>query len=112
MIHEVTVLTVDLSQSSAFEAVVASCSGLFSEASGCKSMRLGRTVETAGLYELRVGWETYDDHVISFRNSEAYEVWRSRVGPFFKTGPSVSHIELVAEYFDCRAPAARRFRPV
>ena len=99
MIHEVTILTVDPSQSSAFEAAVAGCSGLFSEASGCKSMRLERAIETAGVYELRVGWETYDDHVVSFRKSAAYEVWRSRVGPFFETEPLVSHVELVATYF-------------
>ena len=98
MIFEVTLLTIDPLQSLTFEAAVASCSELFSEAQGCKAMRLERVLETAGQFHLVVHWETYDDHVITFRNSPSYQVWRSRVEPFFEAEPEVSHTEVIATY--------------
>ena len=99
MIQEVTQLTVDPSRSADFETAVASCRQLFLEAKGCRAMRLDRVLENAGQYRLRIDWETRDDHIVTFRQSPAYAVWRSRVGPFFTADPVVSHTELVTQYF-------------
>ena len=45
---------------------------------------------------LLVRWETLDDHIVGFRQSEAFTRWRSLIGPYFQSPPVVEHLEPVA----------------
>jgi hypothetical protein len=44
---------------------------------------------------LLVEWETLDDHLVGFRESERFSEWRSLIGPFFDSPPVVDHVEPV-----------------
>ncbi|WP_412178943.1 hypothetical protein [Rhizobium sp. TRM96650] len=43
-------------------------------------------------------WETLDNHMVDFRNSDDFQEWRKLVGPFFDGIPVVTHSESVAFY--------------
>ncbi len=54
-------------------------------------------LEKPGTYRLLVEWETLEDHTVAFRNSEAFQKWRSLVGSCFAATPRVDHSETVVE---------------
>lgn len=64
---------------------------VLSEAQGYKSHEIISSLETPGKYVLIVRWDTVEDHTVRFRESTAFGVWRSMVGPFFITPPAVEH---------------------
>jgi heme-degrading monooxygenase HmoA len=52
-------------------------------------MRLG--IENPDSYLLLVWWDTVDDHMKGFRESEAFALWRTHLGPFFASPPATEH---------------------
>lgn len=84
----------------AFEAGVRNAVPLFQAAKGYPSLSLRRVIEKPGTYRLFVEWETLEDHTVSFRNAEAFQTWRSLVGPFFAGAPRVDHSETIIEAAD------------
>ena len=46
-------------------------------------------------YLLFVQWETLEDHIVHFRNSENFAEWRRLAGPHFAAPPRVEHYEVV-----------------
>ena len=52
--------------------------------------------ETPRAYRLLVKWETVDDHMVGFRNSEDFQEWRRLVGRYFDGPPKVMHAQLVS----------------
>jgi heme-degrading monooxygenase HmoA len=58
-------------------------------------MELHRGVEDPNRYLLLVEWETLDDHMVGFRESEAFVEWRSLIGPYFVSPPVVDHYTTV-----------------
>ena len=44
-----------------------------------------------------VYWETLDDHMVHFRQSEDFQTWRSLVGATFEKAPEVVHSEVGIE---------------
>jgi quinol monooxygenase YgiN len=99
MITEIAHLTIDPANAAAFETAVANAAPAFQSAQGCHSMSLERVIETPGHYRLRVRWETVDHHMVTFRNSGAFQTWRDLAGPFFTAPPVVEHSNDVAQYF-------------
>lgn len=99
MINEVAHLTIDPARAADFEAAVSGCADLFRHAPGCRAMRLEREIEHPGRYRLVVGWDTVEDHTITFRGSEAFARWRAVAGPFFTTPPEVVHTRIVTQHF-------------
>ncbi len=99
MIHEIARLTIDPAKAEAFEQAVASCVELFRAGVGCHGMALQRCIETPATYELRVAWDSVEDHMVHFRQSAAFQEWRNRVGSFFVEPPKVDHVTTVADYF-------------
>ncbi len=80
----------------AFEAAVAKALPLFRDSPGCHGVRLHRVVETPDVYRLAVEWGTLEDHMVTFRESEAFQAWRALIGPVVAGPPSVTHSEEVA----------------
>ena len=62
-------------------------------------MKLQRGIEHPGRYRLVVGWDRVEDHMVTFRESPAFQQWRALVGPYFASPPSVEHIETVLDGF-------------
>lgn len=98
MILEVAEIAVKPGSEAAFEAGVAEASALFLRAEGCHGLSLHRVIETPAVYRLLVKWETVESHMIDFRNSDDFQVWRALVGPFFAGAPKVTHSQNVASF--------------
>lgn len=98
MIVETAEISIKAGEEAAFEAGVASAAPLFLRARGCHGVSLHRVVENPGVYRLLVRWETVDNHIVDFRNSDDFQEWRRLVGSHFSAAPSVTHSRLVADY--------------
>ena len=99
MITEIATLTIDRAKAADFEAAVAAAAPHFKNAEGCHGMSLEKVLETPGVYNLRVLWETVDHHMVTFRNGDNFQQWRALAGPFFTEPPKVVHGEAVGQYF-------------
>lgn len=95
MIQEIATITIDPARAIDFEAAVAAARPHFETARGCLSFALQRSIETPERYLLVVGWDSVDAHMIDFRASEGFQVWRALASPFFACGPSVEHVKQV-----------------
>jgi len=84
---------------SAFEHGVAQAVPLFQRARGCHGLRLLKWIEQSSRYTLMVTWETVDDHVVHFRQSEDYKEWRRLVGECFASKSQVTHSEIAVAGF-------------
>lgn len=99
MITETAFITIDPADAAAFEAAVAKAAPAFQNAEGCHGMSLERVIEDSVQYRLCVQWESVEHHMVTFRNSEAFQTWRALAGPFFAKPPHVEHSETVGRYF-------------
>lgn len=95
MIFEIATIDVKDGQESDFEAGVAKAIPIFRRAHGYHSIRLERSIEAPSRYRLVVQWETVEDHMVRFRNSEDFQTWRSLVGHLFAAPPAVEHTTIV-----------------
>jgi len=93
MITEIAHLTIDPARADAFEAAVASVADVFRRAKGCHGVALEREIEDPARYRLRVDWDSVEAHMVDFRNSPDFQLWRGAAGPFFVTPPEVVHVE-------------------
>ncbi|MGQ3673568.1 antibiotic biosynthesis monooxygenase family protein [Xanthobacter sp. TB0136] len=99
MIFEIAEIEVKPGAESALEAAVAQAAPLFRRAKGCLSFRLERTIERPQIYRLVVGWQTLEDHMVHFRESEDFQTWRGLAGPHFARPPHVEHVQVAVEGF-------------
>lgn len=91
MILECAEITVKIGDEAAFEARAAKAFPLFLRAKGCRGVNLHGVIEHAGVYRLLVKWETMDNHMVDFRNSDDFQAWRQLVSPYFDGPPKVTH---------------------
>ncbi len=91
MIHEIATITIDPEQAADFESAVDKARPYFEAAPGFVSFTLQKSIENAGRYLLIVGWDSVEAHMVDFRNSEGFQVWRGLVGGFFASPPAVEH---------------------
>lgn len=68
---------------------------VFLAAKGCKGVALQRSVEEPAKFMLTVQWETVEDHMVHFRQSEGFQTWRGNVGHCFAVPPVVWHGQAV-----------------
>jgi heme-degrading monooxygenase HmoA len=94
MVLEHALIDIRPGTSEAFEAALAQARLVIGASPGFVSLRLHRGVETPDRYLLLVEWETLDDHLVGFRESEAFTEWRALIGPYFESPPNVVHFEL------------------
>ncbi|HEV7816398.1 MAG TPA: antibiotic biosynthesis monooxygenase [Janthinobacterium sp.] len=99
MIFEIAEIQIKPDTQAAFEAAVAEAVPLFRRAKGCHSMRLEHSIEQADAYRLVVGWETLENHMVDFRESQDFQAWRGLVGGFFLAPPKVGHTSTVLAGF-------------
>lgn len=99
MIFEIAEIEVKAGQEAAFEAGVARAVPLFQRSKGCHGLELQRSIEKPSKYRLVVKWETVENHMVDFRNSEEFQEWRKLVGPYFTSAPAVEHTRTVLAGF-------------
>ena len=93
MILEVAEIDVKPGEEAKFEASVTAAKPFFARADGFRSLMLQRSIEHRTRYLLFVQWETLEDHIVHFRNSENFTEWRRLAGPYFAVPPRVEHYE-------------------
>lgn len=100
MIFEIATIEVKPGSAEMFESGVAQALPLFGRAKGCRSIKLERSIEVPSRYRLVVGWDTVDDHLLGFRNSSDFQIWRSLVGDTFAAPPLVEHTKTILSGFE------------
>ena len=91
MILEIAQINVKPGMEAEFEQGAAKAIPYFKRAKGCQSLELRKVVEIQGFYHLMIEWETIDDHMVTFRNSEDFQKWRECVAHCFSVPPVVIH---------------------
>lgn len=99
MIHEIAHIRIKPDSKQGFEAAVKAAEWHFKVAKGCRSFRLERTIEDPLAYRLVVGWDSVEDHMVTFRATEGFAEWRALIAPHFAEPPEVYHVELVLTGF-------------
>ena len=80
-------------QEAAFEAAFVEAAKVIATSRGFQFVRLCRGIERPSAYLLLVGWDSLDDHLDGFRESELFTRWRALIGPYFDGAPVVEHYE-------------------
>lgn len=68
---------------------------LFLRSRGCHWVNLQRSIEQPSQYTLVVAWETVEDHMVHFRESDEFQEWRKLVSDCFAAAPAVHHVNTV-----------------
>ena len=98
MILELADLRIHPGQCDAFdEAIARGVRDHISKANGFLGFSVNRGIEDPQRYILQIRWATLADHTVGFRTSDAFNAWRSIVGPFFAEPPKVEHFSLVVQ---------------
>lgn len=97
MIKELAELDIKPGDELLFEAAAREAMKLFLASKGCQAFRLHRSIEQPSRYRMFVEWDTIDDHMVEFRNSDAFLAWRRLCGPYFLNPPRVEHLYIVVE---------------
>lgn len=92
VVQEIAEIAVLAGHERDFEAAVQTAVPLFQAAPGARTLRLDRSVENPSAYRLVVGWDTVDDHLVGFRESEAFPEWRRLIQPHVDQITRVEHV--------------------
>jgi heme-degrading monooxygenase HmoA len=74
-----------------FEEAFARGHQAVAQAAGYRWACLIRQIENPRNYLLLVGGETVEAHIVDFRQSELFQLWREAVGEFFATPAVITH---------------------
>ena len=70
---------------------------VITKAKGFQGYKVNKSIESPERYVLMIFWETLENHTVDFRESPAFQEWRSIVGPFFAAPPIVEHFTLLGK---------------
>ena len=91
MVIEHALIDVTPGEEPAFEAALEQARRVIAASPGFLGARVHRGVEQPSRYLLLVEWEHLDDHLVGFRQSDAFRQWRALLGPYFAADPIVDH---------------------
>lgn len=92
MILEIAEIDILVGQEEAFEHTARAARPLFLSSDGCQGMSIMRSIEHPHRFRLLVRWRSLDDHMMGFRNSDAFLEWRKMAGQHFAKPPRVEHM--------------------
>jgi heme-degrading monooxygenase HmoA len=95
MVLEHAVIRIRPGAAPGFEDALGRARAVIAASPGFRSLALHRVVEDPDRYVLLVEWEHLDDHLVGFRQSEAFVRWRALIGPYFAAPPEVDHLVAV-----------------
>ncbi|MHA8059911.1 antibiotic biosynthesis monooxygenase family protein [Aquirufa beregesia] len=93
MIVEVAVLQVKNGQEALFESDFILASQYISSISGYLSHSLLKCMEQENKYILVANWEKLEDHIIGFRQSPQYVLWKELLHHYYDPFPIVEHYQ-------------------
>jgi heme-degrading monooxygenase HmoA len=96
VITEHAVLPVIPGQEAEFIETMDRAKAIIASSPGFVSLRVQRCIERPSFFLLLVEWESLEAHTEGFRNSDAYQEWRSMLHHFYDPFPVVEHFETVA----------------
>lgn len=99
MIVEIAEFSVVEGREDEFEQTMLVAREVVARSPGFVSIDYGRGVERPSVYQLRIVWETLENHLRDFRESELYVEWARLTRPFFASDPRVEHFAPVASAF-------------
>jgi quercetin dioxygenase-like cupin family protein/quinol monooxygenase YgiN len=99
VVKELAEIEVKAGHEEAFETAVAVAAPLFQRAKGSRTLTLERSEEFPQRYRLVVGWESVDDHMVTFRQSADFLAWRELIGEHLAAPPKVEHLRNVLTAF-------------
>lgn len=70
---------------------VREAAALFQASKGCRGFALEESIDQPGHLRLTILWETLDDHLVGFRQSDAFTRWRELVMPHLAEPPKAEH---------------------
>ncbi|WP_195576525.1 antibiotic biosynthesis monooxygenase family protein [Paenibacillus sp. 1001270B_150601_E10] len=91
MISEVANLHIQDGMASEFESQFRRASPLLIGSKGYISHELHKCIEERNKYLLIIKWQSVSDHLVSFKQSEAYAEWRLMLAPFFDSAVEAEH---------------------
>ena len=98
MILELADIRIHPGQQTAFdEAIERGVHTVIAHAKGFQGYQVFKGIECPERYLLQIRWATLENHTVDFRESAAFADWRSIVGPFFASPPTVEHFNLAME---------------
>jgi len=95
MILEQAVFTIAAGSEQAFEADFEQARELVAQSPGYRSLRLLRGIEQPSRYLLLIEWDSVEDHMQGFRESELFQRWAALTRPHFGAAPDVRHFDPV-----------------
>ncbi len=90
MVIERAELFVTPGQEPSFERAIGGARALLAGAEGCRSVTVGRGIESPSKYILLLAWNSLDDHA-AFTQTPEFELFRDLVRSFLAARPSVEH---------------------
>lgn len=91
MVIEHAELVIAPGREAEFEEAFARGHQAVAQAAGYRWACLIRQIENPRNYLLLVGGETVKAHIVDFRQSELFQLWREAVGEFFATPAVITH---------------------
>ena len=96
MILEIAEFSIDENRTQAFESdIEAGLTTVITKAKGYIKHELHHSKETPQRYVLHIYWQTLENHTIDFRESDAFQTWRSIISPYFVRPPLVEHFDTI-----------------
>ena len=93
MIVEQALFAITPGSEAEFEAAMHEAREVIARAKGMRSLKLLRGIENPSTYLLLNEWETVEDHMVGFRESDLFVEWRALIGQYFAAPPEVAHFE-------------------
>jgi len=97
MIIEAVVLNIREGQAGDFEEAFEDAKAIVAASPGFEGLRLARCHETSNRYLMLIGWASLEDHLVGFRESDAFGEWSRRLHHFYEPFPLVEHYEPIIE---------------
>jgi heme-degrading monooxygenase HmoA len=99
MILELVDILIRQGEQSEFDiAIRRGLSEIIAQAKGFKGFQINKGIESPERYVVMIYWETLENHTVDFRESTAFQAWRTIVGPYFARPPIVEHFSLLGKF--------------
>lgn len=93
MVLEIATFDIKKSQTEEFKASCEKAKLVVSQSKGFKGLEFNQCMETPNKFVLMISWETLEDHIVGFRESELFKEWRAILSPYFNSPPIAEHYE-------------------
>lgn len=93
MIIEHVYLSIKPNQSTAFEIAFKQAKDVIYPMAGLNAVQLIKKVDDPQRYILMIFWDSIEHHQQGFRQSQAYQVWKSLLHPFYDPMPDVEYYQ-------------------